>query len=401
MKTVLIRSLIVLIAGIFLNIGCESVIKKENENLTETSQRFDDKMNAAVSWQDQMHILEKNLVEIYPFVVNPKQFEDQKNEKTIRETLTRLKTAAVKVNHSPMTVMNDPTLAFISFDFRQQLGNVDHAFSAGKKDYARFELLKMTQYCVECHTQTNKGPNFGHSQFANKIENLPPIVQAEMYVATRRFDEALKSYLEFFNQTDVTWESQFKSEQAIHNALSILIRYKRDVVATQSFLEKIEKVSFVPLYLKAMVPSWKGDVKKWSAETKAAKPTLALVKMWIERSNTQIFEHGRLGSEIWNQLSISYLHEFLDNTRFKQHKADILWLLGASYINGLNSYQSSLGEKYLEVCIRTFPNSFSAHRCYFKLEEYVYDTNSGSAGTFLSVEDERRLKELKNLSEPK
>lgn len=114
-----------------------------------------------------------------------------------------------------------------------------------------------------------------------------------------------------------------------------------------------------------------------------------------------MFEYGRLGSEVWNQLAISYLHEFLESTRFKPYKADVLWLLGASYINGLNSYQSSLGEKYLEVCIRTFPNSFSAHRCYFKLEEYVYDTNTGTAGTFLSIEDERRLKELKALSEPK
>jgi hypothetical protein len=395
-----IQVIFLLATILFLGARCGSVITKPDES-GEVSKKFDDKMNASESWQNQMQSLEKSLVEIYPLVVDPIDFEAQKNEKKIIDSLKRLNTVSAKVNHSPMTAMNDPTLAFISFDFHEQVNNVDRAFSMGKKDYARFELLKLTQFCIECHTQSNKGPNFGYSQFAKKIEGLPAINQAEIYIATRRFDEALKSYMDFFNQTEISWDAQFKSEQAVHNALSILIRFKRDPEATRAFLEKIEKVKFVPLYLKAMVPVWKADIKKWSSEAKSMKPSISIVKMWIDRSNSRMFDYGRLGSEVWNQLSISYLHEFLENTRFKPYKADVLWLLGASYINGLNSYQSSLGEKYLEVCIRAFPNSFSAHRCYFKLEEYVYDTNSGSAGTFLSIEEDRRLKELKALSEPK
>ena len=395
-----VKTILLFVALVILNTRCGTVIKKSDES-GEVSRKFDDKMSATESWQDHMHTLEKNLVDIYPLALDPIEFDSQKNEKKIREALKNLNVASTKVNHSPMTVMNDPTLAFISFDFRQQLSNVDHAFSLGKKDYARFELLKMTQFCIECHTQSNKGPNFGFSQFSKKIEALPAITQAEVYIATRRFEEALKSYKEFFNQKEISWDAQFKTELAIHNALSILIRYKRDPVGAKEFLEKVEKVNFVPLYLKSMIPVWQADIKKWSSEAKSMKSSLAIVKVWIDRSNARMFEYGRLGSEVWNQLSISYLHEFLDNTRFKPYKADVLWLLGASYINGLNSYQSSLGEKYLEVCIRTFPNSFSAHRCYFKLEEYVYDTNSGSAGTFLSIEDQRRLRELKALSDPK
>lgn len=396
----MIKSVLLIAVIAILNVHCESQSKKDF-NTTETSKKFDDKMNAAVNWQDQMQTLEKNLVTLYPLALDSKEFSNVKNETTIKDSLKKIAAASSKVNHSPMTVMNDPTLAFISFDFKQQISNVENAFINGKKDFARFELLKMTQFCVECHTQTNKGPSFGYSQFAKKIEALPPVTQAEVYVATRRFDDALKSYEAFFKQTDVDWDAQLRAEMATHNAMSILIRYKRDPAATLAFLEKVEKATFVPVYLKQLIPIWRSDIQKWTKESKASKPSLAIVKMWIERSNSRVFEYGRLGSEVWNQLAISYLHEFLDNIKFKQHKADVLWMLGTSYINGLNSYQSSLGEKYLEVCIRTFPNSFSAHRCYFKLEEYVYDTNSGSAGTFLSIEDDRRLKELKKMSEPK
>lgn len=394
------KRVVLMVSIAILNFHCESPLKKESAS-TEISKKFDDKMNAAVNWQDQMQILEKNLVTLYPLALDPSEFSSSKNALVINEALKRLSLASAKVNHSPMTVMNDPTLAFISFDFKQQISSIESAFNSGKKDYARFEFLKVTQYCVECHTQSNKGPNFGFSQFSRKIEALPAVTQADVYLATRRFDEALKSYKEFFKQTDVTWDAQVKAEMATHNAMSILIRYKRDPAATLAFLDVVEKASFVPVYLKQLVPAWRSDTQKWKKEVKSTKPSLAIVKMWIERSNSRVFEHGRMGSEVWNQLSISYLHEFLEDIKFKQHKADVLWMLGTSYINGVNPYQSSLGEKYLEVCIRTFPNSFSAHRCYFKLEEYVYDTNSGSAGTFLSVEDDRRLKELKKMSEPK
>lgn len=396
----MLKSVLLIAVIAFLNIRCESQAKKDS-NSPETSKKFDDKMNAAANWQDQMQILEKNLVTLYPLALDSADFSNAKNEPVIKDSLKKITTASAKVNHSPMTVMNDPTLAFISFDFKQQISNVESAFNGGKKDYARFELLKMSQYCVECHTQSNKGPSFGYSQFSKKIEALPAITQAEVYVATRRFDEALKSYTEFFKQTDASWEAQFKAEMAAHNAMSILIRYKRDPAGSLAFLDTVDKASFVPVYLKQLIPVWKRDIQKWKKDVKESKPSLALVKMWIERSNASVFEHGRLGSEVWNQLSISFLHEFLEDIKFKQHKADVLWMLGTSYINGVNPYQSSLGEKYLEVCIRTFPNSFSAHRCYFKLEEYIYDTNSGSAGTFLSVEDDRRLKELKKMSEPK
>lgn len=385
----------VVVGGVLLN-GCGSSSTKNT-----TAYEFSDQMNAPQNWQMQMQALEKTMVELYPYALDPSEFDNKKNEKYIRDSLQRLSATAKNVNHSPMTTMNDPTLSFISFDFRQQMGDIERAFADNKKSYARFELLKATQYCVECHTQSNKGPSFGHSQFQAKVKSLPLLDQAEMFVATRRFDEALKIYIDFFKQTNVSWDEQFKSERAIHNALSILIRYKRDPQAALKFLEQLEKASFLPLYLKNMVLVWKGDVQTWSKEMKSQKATLTHVKVWIERSNARTFEYGKLGSEIWNQLSVSYLHEFLDNTKFEKLKADILWMLGTSYINGLNPYQSQLGEKYLEACIRTFPNSVHANRCYSKLEGYVYDTNTGSAGTFMSIEEERRLKELKKMAEPK
>lgn len=394
---------IFLSAGLFF-VGCKSSSKKETATSVTgqtVSNDFNNKMNSSANWQANMQMLEKVLLEVYPISLSVSEFGNKKNETMILDSLTRLSEISKKVSHSPMTVLNDPTLGLISFDFSEQMHDIKTAFEMNKKDYARFELLKTTQYCVECHTQSNKGPNFSYSQFTEKIKTLPILDQAELYTATRRFDEAISCYQRFFAQDEVSWDSQFKSELAIHNALSVLIRHKRDPKLTLEFLDQVQKAKFIPVYLKNIISVWKSDVKIWQKEAKSKTVTLTNIKVWTERSNSRSFEYGKLGSEIWTQLSISYLHEFLENIKFAKVKADVLWMLGTSYINGLNSYQGQLGEKYLEACIRTFPNSSYSNRCYSKLEEYVYDMNTGSVGTFLSVEQDQKLKSLKKMAEPK
>lgn len=296
-----------------------------------------------------------------------------------------------------MSQMNDPSLAFISFDFKEQIDLSKNSFETGNKDFARFELLKTTNFCIECHTQTNKGPSFSSDKFKQSYANLNILDQAELYTATRKFDDALKKYKEFFEMKNVNWDYQFRSESAIHNSLSILVRFKRDPLKTKEFLEHAEKSVFIPLYLKNMIQVWKEDIHTWNL-AKEKKPTFATIKVWMERAISRRFDYGNLGGEIWNQLAISYLHEMLDAQIDAKKKSEVFWYLGSSYINSLTHYQTSLGEKYLEGCIKTTPHTQQSKKCYAKMEEYLYDMYSGSAGTFMPLTEEMKLKELKKMA---
>lgn len=389
--------IIFIIVPFVMILSCVSQ-RKNSLSEPEGTKNFDSKMNAPAEWQHSMQKLEKTLVNLYPHLLDQKEFESKKNEPEIRAMLETLEANARKVNHSPMTGMNDPTLAFISFDFREQVNDSLTAFKENKKDYARYELLKTTQFCIECHTKTKKGPSFSFSQFSKNVDLLNSLEQAEIYTATRRFNEALKNYRDFFKKDEPSWETQFRAQNALHNALSILIRYQRDSKATLKFLEDVEKSSFLQLYLRNIISVWKSDIKKWEQETQNTKVSLTHVKIWIERANNRVFEYGLNGAEIWTQLAISYLHDFLTDTKYENTKSDILWMLGSSYINSPTFFQSELGEKYLEACITTFPRSFQSQRCYYKLEGHLYNSFSGSAGTFMPIEVEVKLKKLKELA---
>lgn len=387
------------VLGLALNlsfIACQSSqTKKTDEHVKIDYSKADTQIPE--TWPEQMKALENSLIELYPLVLSPQDFGKKDNQNKILFHLERLNIISKKVNHSPMSQMNDPSLAYISFDFKEQVELSKNSFESGNKDFARFELLKTTNFCIECHTQSNKGPNFSAFKIKENFAKLAILDQAEILTATRKFDEALAKYKEFFELKEVTWDYQFRAESALHNSLSILVRYKRDAKKTNEFLLQAAKSQFLPLYLKNIIQVWLEDIHTWSL-AKDKKVSLTTLKIWIERTISRRFDYGSLGGEIWNQLAISYLHEMLESKLDSKPQAEVFWYLGSSYINSLTHFQTSLGEKYLEACIKTVPHSSQAKKCYAKMEEYLFDMYSGSAGTFMPLTEDMKLKELKKIA---
>ncbi len=355
------------------------------------------------SWNQQMRNLGTDLSDLLPVAFDAEAFRDKANEPMIREKLRALDENAKAIQHSPMQTIVDPSVNFLSYDFHDQVKRVRESFAEGKKDYARYELISTSHFCIECHTRNATGPAFGAEKFNSGLMKLNPLDRAEYFTATRHFDNALDIYLDFFKGGLPKGNTALQSEKAALQALVITVRYQGDAQKAAKLTDAVQKSAHTPYYLKLAASAWDADIQAWikenAAKKKGAKFDLKAPKSWIEKSQTRRFEKGALGGEVLALRSISSLNSALPTIQGKELRAEAFYLLGQSYLASVFSEHTNVGEKYLESCIRTFPKTPWAKKCYQKYEEVVYSNYTGSAGTFMPADEEIRLQDLYKLVE--
>lgn len=361
--------------------------------------------NAAVSqvvspgdktWKAQMHALEAALTELYPLAFDAKKFSDIENEKKIEKNLETIRDLAKAVNHSPMAQISDPSLQFISIDFKEQIDSTWASFVDKKKEFARFNVLHLSSYCIECHTRNSYGPSFGSEKLSEQMQSLSVLERADYLTAIRRFDEALGLYNQYFINSQNSYNDFFKAEKSAQAAMAITVRYKKSKEETEKFIKSMQTAKNLPLYLKRALDLWLKDVEAWKKEKKNNLNTAAIRKR-LDLANVRRFEGGSLAGEVLVLRSLSDLHDLLMKSLKKEELGETLYLLGLAYSQTESSMFLNLDEKYFETCIRRNPKTPWAKKCFEKLEETLAMDYSGSAGTFIPVEVRTRLEELRKL----
>jgi hypothetical protein len=173
------------------------------------------------SWSLQMRNLSTNLTDLLPLAFNADAFRDKANDALIQEKLRNLDENAKAIQHSPMQTIVDPSVNFISYDFHDQVKRVRESFSEGKKDFARYELISTSHFCIECHTRSASGPAFGTEKFNEGMLKLSPLDRAQYLTATRHFDGALDIYIDYFKEGSPKSINALQSEKAALHALVI------------------------------------------------------------------------------------------------------------------------------------------------------------------------------------
>lgn len=388
MKSQILSRLFVII---LLMTSCSESSKKQNLDASPEAVK-----PGGTTWKSQMKSLEASLNELYPLAFDAKKFNAPENEAKIEKNLTRLRDLAREVNHSPMTQMSDPSLQFISIDFKEQLDLTWASFVDKKKEFARFNVLHLSSYCIECHTRNSYGPSFGYEKLSSQLQSLSVLERAEYLTATRHFDEALKLYNEYFKESKNSYNDFFKAEKAAQEALAITVRFQKNKDNAEKFVKSIQSAQNLPLYLKRSLDLWLKDIESWKKEKKSMLSPLAIRKR-LDQANVRRFEGGTLASEVLVLRSLSDLHDLLLKPLKPEELSEVLYLLGLAYSQTEGSLFLSLDEKYFETCIRRNPKSPWAKKCFEKLEENLVMDYSGSAGVFIPVEVKNRLEELRKL----
>lgn len=393
-----VRSL--LVGGLICSFvsGCSS-------SKTSSDKKNDIAANPApATWHEKMQALSQALSRLLPVVSSRSKFNDPKNQATIDEDTQRLRSLAhsLKTGNTPNA---DPTLRMMSTLFGEDLDRALEGLRGGNRDYARQILKDTTSYCIQCHTQTNNGPDFPHLNLSIDTNQLTSLEQAEFFAATRQFTPALEAYERVLADKSLAKTDPFAWEQAARSALAIVVRVKNDPKETSNLLARIEAHPTLPETTKRSVRVWKKSVRDWSKEPKQPlKSTDDVMKkaeslILLAQKNQEFpLDHSQ---DILYFRASSLLHDLLSSPdRSAELTAKTLYWAGMASEATRDMNFWTLHETYYEQCIRVQPHTKQAELCFKKLKESITIGYSGSSGTQIPPDVKRRLETLEERAEP-
>lgn len=340
-------------------------------------------------WSGTMRSLHTTLAELEPYLFDTVRFEYPGNQEFIKEKIGRLAKESRNLQHNPTLAHRDPTVRFVASKFSKYLERAENQFNDGRKSFARSEIIKVTQFCVECHTRMQGGPEFKLGKIEEFLPQMPVMDRAEYLIASRKFDPAFELLVKKLANVKEGEPDPWKLERVAKVAMQIAIQYKQDPAMASRVVETITANAAIPFFLQEKARAWKRSIADWKLEPGKAMSMESLKKLVNDR--TSDVEAMRAIPEITKRLSQGPKGEEL---------GELLYLAGESYrtVNDISPIE--LSDDYQETCVREVPHSNIAVKCYKSLATSVKLGYTGTSGTHLPPAVVSELEELRLLAEP-
>ena len=353
-------------------------------------------------WSENMQQLVSTLTEILPFAFNKSKFEDRENRKVVREKIKQFADNSHQIRKEKALKLfgEDPLVTFSLHNLNQELMRSLEAFDRGNYRYSRNLLQHSINYCFACHTRTPLGPEYDYWNLKTLANTeINHIQKARIMVATRQFDKARDILKDYIEASAETVEDPFVLERSIKQYLAIAVRVEGSPQEAYDFISRISEYK-LPLYLARNMESWKASLSDWMIENKKKHTGIEEARrlVGIPSLSSKIFQNE---DQYVDYLRASYtLHDELLRKLSNAEKAEIYYLLGAVYNTLIpdDTVFWQLPENYFEACIRHYPKTKQSRKCYQSLESNIVLDYTGSAGTFIPLDDKKRLAELRELS---
>lgn len=350
----------------------------------------------------QMQQMFTSLLNLQPFLASAEKFQNPKNSEIIRKDLNRL--AKFKHVFPKKMAEEEPGIVAISQLFHDTVEDARRRFKRGSYDYSRHRLRTATAYCFSCHSRVNSEQSFQDLEKRVESSQLSSFEKADVFAATRQFEKALKAYTQILSDKPQNHLGLIEYTRSLRRALSITVRVKQSPQETLQLLDGVLARKDLPQFIHQYAAHWKKDAESWASEKPEKKKLTSeeLIqkgKKMIERAEKlQSFPADENG-EISFLRASNYLHEALDESPKSQSRAEALYLLGVSYASVQDPALWDLDRIYFETCVREAPHTELSKKCFHRFSEKVYMGYTGSSGTFIPEDEQKRMEELRKLSE--
>lgn len=352
---------------------------------------------------DRVH---ESFVKIIPYVYSEKLLADlavKKNESKKEEVIYTLNDISnfFKTAKHVETFQKPgfrPSLETINTHMNETILSVKNNNTA----YASKRLKAMTAICLSCHTQLQEENSFAKD--VPKAQNelfARPYDYANYLMILRKFSEAQKYYeVSLKENLKSPVKDQFNEEisTSLKRVLSIHTKINFDPKAALNFVRKYKNETNLNKVARDTLAIWEKDLIKWqSFNPKKQKSVHQFVVTYLNPIESEKAETAFGENDITLLVASGILTKDLNSRpTSKDVPENLYWLAIAEKRLG-SSYLFSLGDLYLKECIRQYPASPFAKKCYKEYEDNLTFGYSGSSGTDIPDDEKQELAKLKAL----
>lgn len=362
---------------------------------------------ASAKWSAAMRGMQQSLKALLVDLSSDERFNDPKRAAAIGSNVDRIAQAAHGLPKLlPQAGDADPTLAILAQEFSNEALQARAALKAGQRAYARGTLRALTGYCLACHTRSASADaaSSARAPLEAELRGLGSLERAQYLASTRQFDAALDELERLVADVGAAERQGLDWEEAVRLGLAISVRVKRDPARALRLAERVLATPHAPYFFKEQATQWKKSLQAWQAEGTPKAQTeegyfTEAVKRLADARAAQKYPSDRSADVLYLRASAA-VHDLLAHAPQGRHAAEALYMAGLCYevLRDLNLWDQH--ELYYLACLLKAPHTDQGRECFKHYEQSVTYGYTGSGGTHLPTEVQKRLKELRRLADP-
>lgn len=266
--------------------------------------------------------------------------------------------------------------------------------------FAQKRMKALTSLCISCHSQLSETASentFGNAISKAKKENFESDFAYGNYLfLVRRFSESEKYFDLAIKNAEKTHNEQ-ELYPALRRILSIHTKITFNPKSAQAFISKYQKDNQLPPLALEQIAVWNKSLKKWknfnSKKIKSIDTFIQTSLVPLEDNKDKMMSGE---NDITLLIASGVLSKHLNDNPKSKNVPEILYWLAIAERRLSNSFFFSLSDLYLKDCVRLYPKSAIAKKCYQEYADNIEFGYSGSSGTDIPAEEKQELEALKS-----
>jgi hypothetical protein len=338
------------------------------------------------------------------------EFIAGKNDEKIKTHLEIIRNAFSKSNHNK-------TFAQVGFrpSFDTIIDYLDltiDSFKSGHKQFAHARISGLPNVCLSCHGQLTDSYSSQFKIRLSKVEakKFGGDFEYAHYLMALRSTQKSGDLFEKFIQTETKnskknrgVSSGARIDIALRKILTIHTRYSPDIKKASKVLKRIQKNN-------EFEKSYQNQLESWITQLQDFEKIPSEMFRPKDDETVHRFIKGKLDLIVKNNYSVDdgsfdvalsvgagAFYYYLNQNPNTEMAPELLYWIALYDRRMNNNLFYAISELYLTECVKRYPKSPFAKRCYDEYENSLMIGFSGSSGVNLPSEEEKKLKALKKL----